>query len=487
MNRLYTFSREIGTAISAWTIGKKLFFWSLLYLCAILYIPNNKALLLSAIAFLFGLIYIFKNIKSALLYSAIFLLPLQSGKGINFVVITPEHGFEKLPFVMTVNMTLTGFLAMTLMYLSIRDYIYNFRYVVISKYALHINDVCMAVFFLANIVSSIISPIPSLSFLLTLQFTQYLYIYYYIKQNRLQEWVAHIMLPMLSSLALFEGFVSVLQVLNKGPLGKLFENSSDPSLSGGFIHRTVEDTSIVRIQGTFTHPNSLGFFIALIAPVLFYYSVSKNISKFERIISSVAFVASITALVLTASRLSWLVTFVEILYIFFKLKEKTALPMLYKGFGIILLLVMPFVVIPRLSQLVITLGSKGGVFFRWNLLLISQQIASENPFGIGLGTFPLIQLERIGEFTSSPTQPHNILAQILVSSGYIGLFSFLLFFYFKRNVFIQYMRLVKEQIFTQRSIFFIPFVAFVIISQFYPILTEQQIIGWLWIFLSIIA
>ncbi len=485
MNGLYTLIGSVRTTIDSWSTEKKLFWWSILFLFILLYAPNNKILLALAILFICGLLYVFKSIRTALLYSSIFCLPFQSGKSIDFLVVSPEYVNGRLPFIMSVGISLTGFMVLILIYLSLRDIIYLPK-IKISTSKIETKDIFIGTFLILNIFSSIISPIPLLSFLLLMQFSLYIYLYYYIQQYKLGYWVTHHFLPIFSALGIFEGFISILQFINKGPLGKLIENSADPSLSDSILHIASEDISFVRIQGTFSHPNSLGFFIALILPLLFYYSIAKRTSNFGKKISSFAFIASFVALLLSASRLSWIIVAIELLYIYKKQRETNKLPVLYKISGIIGVLVLPILVIPRLSQFIITFGQDGGANFRWNLIIQSFQIVSQNPFGIGLGTFPQILLETIGGFSSYPTQPHNLFAQILVASGYAGLLSFMLFLCYSKKYFLSGINEHSKGYIGHHSIYLLPIISFMILSQFYPILTEQQIIGWLWVFLSIL-
>lgn len=488
MDRLYTLLSIFGTNSDTWSKEKRLFVTSFGFLCVALYAPNNKILLVLSLVYLLGLIKIFRNIRHSLLFAAIFLLPFQGGKGIDFLVVAPEYVYGNIPFIMSVSLSLTGFMTILLMYSVVRNRLLKIDYPAISRFAPHDSALIVMVFSL--VISSVLSPMPLLSFLLLLQFTLYIFLYYYIRQYSLQTWIASHMLPLISALSCFEGFISILQFINKGPLGKLIENAIDPSISTSLLHAASEDLSFVRIQGTFSHPNSLGFFTAMAAPLLFYYSGAKTVSHFGRKLSAVGCIASIASLILSASRLSWIVVFFEMLFLYrFVLRHTISeqVKHLYKFTVIICVMVLPIIIIPRLSQFAVTFSSDGGASFRWKLIQNSILITSQNPFGVGLGTFPKILLETIGGFTSFPTQPHTIIFQILVAAGPIGLISFLYLLSSVSKRIAYSLRLILSGANASRAIFSIPLVAFLLLAQFYPILTEQQIIGWFWIFFAIIV
>jgi len=101
--------------------------------------------------------------------------------------------------------------------------------------------------------------------------------------------------------------------------------------------------------------------------------------------------------------------------------------------------------------------------------------------------FPQVLLLEIGNFASTPTQPHNLLAQIVAASGFIGLVSFVLFIFSSVKAALSQNTQESLPAKNMRYICMISFGGFLSLSMFYPILTEQQIFGWLWILLSIIV
>ncbi len=482
---------RIGSRIKDWTIEKKLYSISLVFLSIFFIVPNNKILLLITSILLICLYLVFKNLTRTCLYAYMLMLPFQNGKGMEFLVVPSEYVYGDVPFIMTPTITMSFLIAALLYYGRIR-HVSQARLSELHT-TFGTTDVLLGIFFVSGIFSSYISEMPVLSFILAIQIWGYILVYYYIIQCRLQSTVREFLLPILSSLVLYEGFWSALQYLNKGTLGTWAENSIDPSLSATITHVASEDISFARMQGTFSHPNFLGYFMAFTLPLLLYASLSKRSSIFMQYTSAVGVVAGIIGLGLSASRASWIVAAISLIIVFGRSDIRKSLHVtliirrFYLGFALLCSLVFPFIIIPRLSQLAITFNSSGGAIFRWELIGYSIRILLQHPFGVGLGMFPKILLQDIGGFTSFPTQPHNLFAQIFSAFGYLGGISFMTFLYIK-------LRSALATIYTSRVsgidiyqyIYRSMFLVFLLLSMFYPILTEQQLFGWFWILLTII-
>jgi len=476
--------KKIRGYISSFTIEQKVFAISLLYSSMLFIIPSNRIFLLVSLFFVIGLYFIWKNLIYSILYAYIFLLPFQNGKGISFLVVPGAYVYGNMPFIMTVNFTMSFILSVFLLYLHYRNKIIgiNMYYPKIER-----ADLFLGLFLISNIFASINAQIPWLSFLLSVQIVSYIFIYYVIHQSYIKKWLFTIIAPLFTSLGLLEGLWSILQYVNKGSLGYL-----NPTPADTIIHSASEDASFFRMQGTFSHPNFLGFFVAFVAPFLFYYSISQYSSYFRKIICVCGFIASMIALILSGSRASWIVLLITFVVLHRSKIVKNAMEIIpvvkqiYISSLLICCITIPFIVIPRLSQLSITFDSNGGAQFRIDLILKSILITTQNPFGIGLGMFPKVLLQEIGGFTSAPTQPHNVVIQILVSSGFIGVISFLGFLYLKiRSIYENTIIRTEEK--TIRFVGVVSFCTYLSLSMLYPILTEQQIFAWFWILLSIIV
>lgn len=469
---------------------EKLFYGSFIFLCFFYYVPNNKLLVFLTFVFLLAMRGILKNLNLAVLYVCIFLIPFQNGKGIDFLVVPPQYIQGNIPFVMTPTLSMTGLMILIMIYLHIRKIIYGEN--TQNKSAFSFSDASILVFFVTSIVASVQSDIPLLSLLLSIQIWGYIYAYYNIRILQLKTTVRNFLFPIFSSLTIYEGVWSILQFMNKGTLGSWAENTLDASITGTLAHAASEDRSLFRMQGTFSHPNFLGFFMAMTAPVLLYYSISRYTTKFEKTVGALGFAFGSIGLALSSSRASWICYIIGIILVFTPTIIRASIQLIptikrfYTLLVLICLLVVPFLVIPRLSQLVITFDPSGGAVFRWNLIIFAFQIVSQYPLGVGFGIFPKILLEDIGGFTSFPTQPHNLFAQIIVACGYIGIVSFIWFIY------LQIKRGLPIHIFYTKDshsiyMYKISTIIMLVLSMFYPILTEQQLFAWFWILLSAVV
>ena len=489
MRQLYTLVSKIGTSFRRWSEEKKLVFLSMVCLGILFYVPNNKVLFLATFIFVSCFYILWKNIIYSLLYTYILLLPFQNGKGMEFLVVPAYLVYGNIPFTITVIYTMSNILLTMFLYVYFRKYVLKTQ--TRRPLSFTVTDILLCVFFVANIIASAGSDIPLLSLLLTIQVWSYIIGYFILRQQHVKQWLMGVMLPVFASLGIFEGVWSILQRVNKGLLGKTIE-TIDPSVVSGRVQAASEDATFFRMQGTFTHPNSLGFFMAIIAPILFYYSVSKQTSSFGKVLSAVAFMFSMGGLILSGSRASWIFCALAIFLLWSNAIVRSSLKFIpgvkriYKLFLTVCVTLIPIIIVPRLYQLFTTFGSGGGAQFRWTLIKSSVLMTLQHPFGVGLGVFPLVFFQELGGFTSFPTQPHNLPAQILVASGVIGFVSFSLFLIL---VLISgFYRIHKSQHWQSLHIVYIISTGvFLSLSMFYPILTEQQIFAWLWILLAIIA
>ncbi len=489
MSRLYLFVRFIGKSTRNLTEETKLLVWSMVFLAVLFVVPNNKTLLIFAGVFLGGLLHILKKLHYAILYASIFLLPFHNGKSLQFLVVPAMYVYGNIPFTMSVTFSLSTFMTGVLLYIYIRKRIFLRQKGLSARMRF---DIPLGILFISTVLSSSFSGIPILSLLLTIQIFGYIFTYFFIRTYALKQKVTEWMSPIVIALCTFEGIWSLLQFVNKGMLGKSIEGI-DPSLSTTLAHAAGEDASFYRMQGTFSHPNNLGFFMAVFAPMLLYYSMSKYTSYLMKIASAVGFAFGVIGLVLSASRASW-VFFVLAVYIMLRPKRIRLsfeiLPLVRRFYiicCIACIALIPVYIIPRISQFMTTFATGGGADFRLYLLEKSFEITLKNPFGVGLGIFPKVLFEEIGGFTSFPTQPHNLIAQILVASGFAGCTAFLFFLYKQLRIYTSQITADSTQSNLAKIIGGISLFTFLSLSMLYPVLTEQQIFGWFWILLSIIV
>jgi O-antigen ligase len=333
-----------------------------------------------------------------------------------------------------------------------------------------------------------LSKIPLLSFLLTFPVFGYIFTFFYVKKQK-QADIFRILFCCLSALFIFEGVWSGMQFIGRSPLGKPIESIIDESTNKDWAHTAVEDYTYFRAQGTFSHPNYLGIFIAAFMPLVIYPALVAKWPTGLVFASVTGFSAGLIALIVSGSRTSWIGLAISVAAEIWFLKQNilfkpNAFFLRIVRYSVILfLLILPVLIIPRLSQFSTTVLSGGGVDFRISLLKNSLTMISNNPLGVGLGMYPYILFHEIGGFTSYPTEPHNLLTQISVSGGLIAGISFILLIYISIRKYLT-KQFFKNIRITENYILIISLSAFLFISGFYPVLTEQPVIGFFWIILG---
>lgn len=487
MHTLYTLFFKIKKNIASWSDENKLFFLTIISLFSIYFIPNNKLFLVATCIFILVFYLFWKNFSSALLYVYILLLPFQNGKGLKFVLVYPHLVDVRVPSFQFVNYTMSNFVLSILIYLYIRN-----RFLTTQKQkkiVFNISDLFLCIFFITNVFSGIYSQISFLSILLTFQFAGYVIPYYFIRQELLRSWLTKSIFSIIASLGIFEGIWTILQFFNKGTLGKFIE---DQNMTSGLNHIAIEDSSFLRMQGTFIHPTYLGFFMAIIIPILVYYSISKYSSLFQKRISSISLLCTVCGLIFSGARTAWFFAIISAIAVWKITKSNSSLQILpdikrfYKYIILFCLVISPIIIIPRIQQLSLTLSPNGGAVFRLSLIHKALLTLNKYPFGIGSGLYPHVIFEEFGGNSSFPTEPHNIIFQAAVSSGLIGGISFTLFLFF----------IIKKIIHTMKNdkiknipynIYAVSFFTFILISMFFPILYDQQIIAWMFIILALLV
>jgi hypothetical protein len=490
MHRLYTQLQKIGTIPARWPKTQQLFVWSCLMLGLLFFVSSNKLLLLAAALCVVGLYWIFRNTLLAVLYAYMLFLTIPAGKSLLFPLAPAYLVSYNIPFTASVTITVSNFFSCILLYFTIRNVI--FRIGQRSSLRVGISDFFVGFFLLTVSIASAFSTVPLLSFVLTAQMMGFILIYYIIRAHNLERWVVSIMPPLFSALCIFEGGWSVLQMINHGKLGRAIESGIDPVLFDKIVHAASEDPSFFRMQGTFNHPNYLGYFLAIIIPVLISFSLSKKTVLFNKYISAVGVIVGFFGLILSGSRLSWMMLAAAILILFGNIRIRSSLHIhpdikrLYLYWMIIITVLFPVFVVRRMGQFVATIDAGGGFQFRWFLLQQGFTIFSQHPWGIGLGTYPFMLLKNVTIFTFPPTDPHNLLAQIFISTGVLGGISFCCFLALVIKHSLADLSGNSTTSFFIRSAGMVSVLVLLSLSMAYPVLTEQPVIALLWILLPIV-
>ncbi len=211
MNKLYTLRQKIDNYIQSSTEEISVFLISILFLTAVFFVPNLKLLFLAAMILCVVAYIIFGLFQKALLYSYIVLLPFQDGKGLTFLVVSSEFVKQNVPVILTTLFTLSNVFTVCLFYIYFRDLIKRRGLGPEPNNTLDASDYLLGGFLLIILFSSLSSNIPLMSFLFSLKQWGYIFIYAYIRTKKLSTWTYNILLPIFSSIAIFEGLWSILQ------------------------------------------------------------------------------------------------------------------------------------------------------------------------------------------------------------------------------------------------------------------------------------
>lgn len=207
----------------------------------------------------------------------------------------------------------------------------------------------------------------------------------------------------------------------------------NPELMKNISETYLDRISSNRIFSTFVYPNIFAGYILLLYPVVFFsVFLKKNKNYFWQIYNGLILALILPVFAATESMGGWLcfliVSFLILLFILIPAKRT------YLYFCIALFLASIFLIFfsiktgifPKLSSLM----------DRVNYWIAALQIFKNNPAGIGHGNFSQFYLQFKAPGSMEAKYAHNLIFEILVSTGISGLFLFLLsiFLFIKTNV-----------------------------------------------------
>jgi len=249
-----------------------------------------------------------------------------------------------------------------------------------------------------------------------LRLFQLIWTIFYLNKNKIL--VKEFLVKIIPIWIIFEGFLSLSQMVNGGSLNGLFYFFGERRFSFntiGIAQISVFDQLLVRAYGTFSHPNSLAAFV--LVALLWWFNFGKGILKW------VVVWMGVVVLILSGSRLIWLLSLIlGVCFLFKKIKENK----IWIKFGLMAmaLLVVVLALINANYPLNNFIGGfdKNSFNKRWDLNLASFQMIRERTWtGYGLGNF-LVQLPNFSNNNYFWLQPvHNVLLLILTESGVLGL------------------------------------------------------------------
>lgn len=234
-----------------------------------------------------------------------------------------------------------------------------------------------------------------------------------------------------------QSIIGILQYIKGSSIGLyILGESPISSALSGVAKIMVNGESHIRAYGTLSHPNILAAFL-FVSGIFSIYLFSIYKDRFFRYVISFELFTILIALIITFSRVTWLLCVISFLgYFFYLLKSKFDI----KGFfskknNIYISLAVLFLIVTVIAFLA------GGIWWRvnpfnastWESLRVrgavfaeSFEILRNNFFGVGAGGF-IIELVKhiVGKPIWMAEPVHNIFLLIFSEIGALGLISFL--------------------------------------------------------------
>lgn len=187
------------------------------------------------------------------------------------------------------------------------------------------------------------------------------------------------------------------------------------------------DVALARIFGTFSHPNilSLYLFSLLVVTVLFFLIPSLKESAQKKNISLVLFGIFSLLLLLTFTRVAWVVAFLFVATLLFFRFRIALIP-------IVILPIILYFISPNFSDRVqesLSPDPDSSIVWRQNLwhdTTLKTVQDDRQILGYGMSSFPFVSENLRGENKGS-NDPHNDLIRFFVEGGYIGLLVYLVY------------------------------------------------------------
>ncbi len=281
-------------------------------------------------------------------------------------------------------------------------------------------------------------------FVLLWLFLIYLFI---INKIRTKESMRGLLVALVAS-GFFQSLVALGQFLRNGYLGFHFlgEQLIDPEKIG-VAKIAINGVNHIRSYGTFSHPNTLAFFLVITGFVALHLFLEAK-RKRSRTILVVVFTAIAVALLLTFSRIGWLTGFglwsIFLARYWWKNKQQSFQEITKYFFGAIVALVLAVILVgpmivnrvnPALATTweswetrnIVIVKSITLVTSPSSLLEINLGNLSLHPFiGVGIGNFMINIIFPLTGYPLWMAEPaHNTFLMVLVEIGFLGLLGFL--------------------------------------------------------------
>ncbi|MFA9262509.1 MAG: O-antigen ligase family protein [Undibacterium sp.] len=210
----------------------------------------------------------------------------------------------------------------------------------------------------------------------------------------------------------------------------IFVSSLLPILFGLYqfafgIGLTDENVSVLRIFGTFSHPNVFSLYLFTVAAVATIYLIVYARKDGARLLTLLYIGLVLFTLFLTFARIAWISLFVFLFFLAWWRFRFLILPL-------ILLPIVLTVFVPAINQRVteaLNPTPDSSITWRQNLwhdMILKTRLEERIRFGSGLDTFRISSEQLRGDRFGS-NEPHNDFVKFYVEGGLVGLGVFILY------------------------------------------------------------
>jgi O-antigen ligase len=445
------------------------FIWAISYYIVLFFVNSNLNFLIVTVAFFLILYIVLKDLRQATFFMFIASLPFANGKTFEWLLVpresVPKFGLYDIAYYFPLYPSTV--LLLCTMYLCVR----KARLRDLQKF-IRPDVLSFIAFLFIGCIPSVSSPFFQIILLSVVQLTLLCGIYTLPQTLQLSEKMERYIAHIFSAFVIFQTIWVVLQVVNRGPLGRYLEATLSLNRQGIL---SSEDAGLMRYNGTFFEPSILGTFMLM--HIFYFVRIlinNKRLKNTERNIFYITVVAAFVAIVFTASRGIYLLLIALGIFWF----HKQLYQLFVRGFstlrfkiiliGIITVFIIAFPYIStRLRSASSLFGPLGSATFRLSLSSYALRVADVHPFGVGLSLSPYYFAYGFpAERTIDPAQPHNLLLQIVSEMGFPGLIVFVLFLWF---IFRRY--LIRPD--NRSAPYFYASIVYIFASQFYPLFISQ--------------